>query len=109
MKAIPRRLIGEADSAPDFVPVFNDREALRALVAEADHLGVDPDGASWLLIRTTRELVDYLAHLDAERADDEPDDFGEDCDPKEDGGDDERDDCDREQDGPPQLIGVRPW
>lgn len=69
MKTIPRRLFGEANSSLGRIDLKSDSEALRALVEEADHLGFDPDGACWLLIRTTEELVDYLAHLDGEHED----------------------------------------
>lgn len=43
-----------------------DRDALREIAEGADVLGPDVDGGAWVLVRTTQELVDYLAHLDAE-------------------------------------------
>lgn len=67
MKTLFRSTDGRPLAAGE--PVGTDREALRALVAEADLLGVDPDGGAWLLIRSTRELIEYLMLLDAEQAD----------------------------------------
>lgn len=50
---------------------LTDRDVLRALIDGADHLGTNRNGESWLLVRTTAELIDHLATLDAETADDE--------------------------------------
>ena len=64
-------------SSPCRTHEATDRDVLRALLAEADHLGVDPDGQSWLLVRTTPQLVLWLEQMDAATDDHEQDDLGE--------------------------------
>lgn len=66
----------QALRAPTLAPL-TDRDVLRALTEQADYLGRDQDGSAWLLVRTTPQLVEWLATMDAPT---------EDC---EDGGHDE--------------------
>lgn len=91
-------------------PGRDDRDALRAIAADLDIIGKDPDGCAWALVRTTPELLAYLATFDAgtENDEDSDDDGGgnydlqgrnvsedhEIDDPAEDNGDFENDQCD---------------
>lgn len=48
-----------------------DRHALQAIMEQADLIGHAPDGSAFLLVRTTPELLAYLAEAGAATEDDE--------------------------------------
>ena len=100
--------IRQADGRPPrLIDCPTDRTILQALVDNADLVGHAADGCAFLLVRTTPELLAFLAEMDAQA--DDAEDNG-DGDPVEDrkhlkaqgafrgGLDDEEDNWDREMD-----------
>lgn len=61
-------------------PLGDDRGVLRAIAEELDVIGKDPDGCTWALVRTTPELLTYLAEMDAATDGDEDTDEDRDVD-----------------------------
>ena len=70
-------------------PIQTEREALKAIIKDADLLEVD--GRQFLLVRTPAPLMDFLIEYSAGTEDLEDDDPREDADPQEHNGDKEDD------------------
>lgn len=58
-------------SRPTPPAITTDHDVLRELVNNADLLGHDSDRGVWLLVRTTPQLLEWLATMDAATENDE--------------------------------------